>query len=99
MIASAAIGLLLSTGLQGCANSPPPAAPTAVAVAVRSDPPADLLACARHSAPLPEDQAATVAPALRSALIALAQAFAINAAQLDRLIEWEKPGACSAAGK
>lgn len=93
MIASAAIGLLLSTGLQGCADRPP-ATPTAVAVPVRSDPPAELLACARRPAPLPEDQAATLAPPLRSALIALAQAFAANAGQLDRLIEWEQPGAC-----
>jgi hypothetical protein len=68
----------------------------AVAVGVKSDPPAELLACARRPAPLPEDQVAVMPPALRMALILLAQAFATNAAQLDRLVEWERPGSCPA---
>ena len=99
IIGLAAIGLLLSTGLQGCGTDAKPATPTAVAVAIRSDPPAELTTCATRPAPLPEDQIGILPSALRLALIAFAQAFAGNAAQLDRLIEWERPGSCAPTSK
>lgn len=61
-------------------------------------PPADLIACADRPAGLPEDPQliAQIPTAIRAGFIRLARAFASNAAQLDRLIEWNAPGTCPA---
>lgn len=87
--------------LPGCAKTVevPVDKPVSVAVRVRDTPPADLLHCADRPAPLPEDDAtiALLPPSVRRALIAVARAFAANATQLDRLVEWERPGTCPAA--
>ncbi|SFR79803.1 hypothetical protein [Sphingomonas jatrophae] len=56
-------------------------------------PPPDLRGCADRPAPLPEDAVAILPAPLRVALIALAGAFAANAARLDRLVDWHDPDA------
>ncbi len=84
--------------LPGCAKTVevPGDKPVPVAVSVKDTPPADLLRCADRPPPLPEDDAtvALLPPSVRRALIAVARAFAANATQLDRLVEWERPGTC-----
>jgi len=92
---------MLSTGLAGCAhhpaNLPPP--PTAVAVNTETQPAADLLVCPAAPEGFPLDQAATMTNPVRSAAIRLAEAYAAVVDQLDRLIEWHDPGACTPAAK
>ena len=98
MIAWAATGCLLSTTLPGCTNRQA-AVERAVAVKVEDTPPAELLGCPARPAPLPEDQVAIVPAALRAGLIALGIAFAANADQLARLVNWHAPGACPPEGR
>ncbi|MCW2399653.1 hypothetical protein [Sphingobium sp. B2D3C] len=62
---------------------------------MKDTPPADLLACPAMPAPFPSDAAATIPPAVRSALIALATAYADTRDQLLRVIRWHEPGACA----
>lgn len=61
-------------------------------------PPPELTRCAVRTARLPDDAAswAVLPPRLRAALIAFARAFGANADQLDRLVNWNTPGACPA---
>lgn len=84
--------------LPGCAGTieVPVEKPVPVAVQVKDTPPADLLRCAARPAPLPEDPAtvAMLPASVRTALIAVARAFATNAAQLDRLVNWYRPDTC-----
>ena len=64
---------------------------------MREEPPADLLACAERPAGLPavDRQAADViALAGRQALERIFPAFGANAARLDRLVNWYRPGSC-----
>ena len=69
-----------------------------VAVVVKDTPPAELTACAKRPEGLPEDPAliAQIPTRIRAAIIRLARAFATNASQLDRLVEWNAPGSCPA---
>lgn len=69
-----------------------------VAVPVKDTPPAELTRCAARPEGLPEDPAlyATIPTAVRAGIIRLATAFGANAAQLDRLVNWEQPGSCPA---
>jgi hypothetical protein len=96
-------GLLLSTALQGCAPKPPVRieVPVPVAVPVKDTPPAELLRCAERPEGLPEDPAliAQIPTRIRSAIIRLARSFAGNAAQLDRLVDWNAPGSCIKKGE
>lgn len=84
--------------LLACAHRPadPPAVPTPVAIEVKATPPAELLRCAERPEGLPEDPAliAQIPTKIRAGIIRLAKAFGANAGQLDRLIEWNAPGAC-----
>ena len=89
--------------LPGCGGTieVPVEKPVPVAVPVKDTPPADLLRCADRPAPLPEDPApkdpaklAMLPKSVRAALIAIARAFAANARQLDRLVNWSRPGTC-----
>lgn len=75
--------------------------PVPVAVPVKQTPPAELLKCADRPDGLPEDPAliAQIPTAIRAGIIRMARAFGANASQLDRLIEWEQPGACTAKAK
>lgn len=89
-------GLLLSIELAGCARQhveAPGHAPAAVAV--KDSPPSDLLVCPEAPAGFPEDQAATIPPAVRDAAVRVLSAYRSVSAQLARLIEWNSPGACS----
>lgn len=72
--------------------------PVPAAVPVKDTPPADLLRCADRGRPLPEDDAtsAEIPKPVRNALIAVARAFAANASQLDRLVNWFAPNSCPA---
>jgi len=97
------IGLLLSTALQACAHRasdvPPPAlVPDPVAIVVKATPPAELLRCADRPEGLPEDPGliAQIPTRIRAGIIRLARSFGANAAQLDRLIDWNAPGSCAA---
>jgi len=88
--------------LPGCAHHPvevPVAHDVPVAVAIDDKPPAELTRCAERPAGLPEDPAlyATIPTAVRAGIIRLAKAFGANAAQLDRLVNWNAPGSCPAA--
>ena len=68
-----------------------------MAVTLREEPPADLLTCAERPAGLParEGQAAdTIGPEARKALERVFPAAGRNASQLDRLVNWHRPGAC-----
>ena len=84
--------------LPGCGGTieVPVEKPVPIAVTVKDTPPADLLRCADRPAPLPEDTAtvAMLPKSVRAALIAVARAFAANARQLDRLVNWSRPGTC-----
>jgi len=77
-------------------GTPPP-----VAVKVKDTPPAELLRCADRPAGLPEDPAlvAQIPTKIRAGIIRLAKAFGANAAQLDRLIDWNAPGSCTGVAK
>ncbi|WP_264573683.1 hypothetical protein [Sphingobium sp. B11D3A] len=61
---------------------------------MKDTPPTDLLACPATPAPFPGDASATIPPAVRAALIALATAYADTRDQLLRIIRWHEPGAC-----
>ena len=95
------IGSMLSTMLPGCAPRerirlvPTPAPPPIVkVVTVKDVPPAELLACPVRPEGFPTDTQSAMPEAVRAAIIRLARAFAANSAQLDRLIDWTKPGSC-----
>ncbi|MCW2410879.1 MULTISPECIES: hypothetical protein [unclassified Sphingobium] len=81
--------------LQGCAQRQIETAPAVIAVEVKDTPQADLLACPAPPAPFPRDATATIPPAVRSALIAFATAYADTRDQLLRVIRWHEPGACA----
>jgi hypothetical protein len=83
--------------LLGCAHpaAEPPHAPAAVVV--RDTPPSDLLACPALPAGFPEDEQATMTPAVRTAAIRVMTAFGAVVGQLGRLVEWNSPGACPLA--
>jgi len=90
--------------LQACAHRGTEPVPTAlvpdpVAVVVKATPPAELLRCATRPAGIPEDPAliAQIPTAVRAGIIRMATAFGANAAQLDRLIDWNAPGSCTDA--
>ncbi|MDH7641192.1 hypothetical protein [Sphingomonas oryzagri] len=86
--------------MAGCAGHPNKPAPApAVAVNTESTPSADLLICPKRADAFPLDQTATIPPSVRSVMIALASAYGAAVDQLDRLIEWHDPGACSAPAK
>jgi len=92
-------GLLLSTALPGCAHrivEVPVEKQVPVAVPVKDPAPAELIRCADRPQGLPEskDMLAQIPSPVRAAIIRIARAFAANAAQLDRLINWEAPGTC-----
>ena len=94
-----ASGLLLSTALPGCArptDAPPAAVSVPVAVTVKDRPPAELQRCADRPDGLPEDPAliAQIPTKIRAGIIRLPRAFAGNATQLDRLVNWSAPGTC-----
>jgi hypothetical protein len=97
MIASAALGLALSTSLGACthpiADTPAPV----VAIPIRDTPPAELTACpiAPIGFPADEESWAVLPPAIRDATIRLAAAYATTRDQLGRLIDWLAPGACA----
>ncbi|HEX8446288.1 MAG TPA: hypothetical protein VF649_06705 [Sphingomonas sp.] len=74
-----------------------PAAPSAVAVATPTRPPAELLACPVAPEGFPRDAEATMPPAVRFAAIRLATAYAALARQLGRLIDWNDPASCPEA--
>ncbi|CAN5695686.1 hypothetical protein BH11PSE6_BH11PSE6_14310 [soil metagenome] len=67
-----------------------------VAVTVKDTPPADLRQCASRPKGLPEDDKLTaqIPDPVRAAIIRIAKAFAANASQLDRLVNWHSPGTC-----
>lgn len=93
-------GLLLSTALPGCVHriiEVPVEKPVPVAVPVKDTPPAELTRCADKPAGLPESKVvlAQIPTPVRAAIIRIARAFAANAQQLDRLIDWTAPGTCS----
>lgn len=92
--------MLLSTALPGCARTieVPVDKPVPVAVSVRDTPPADLRRCAERPRGLPEEDKLTaqIPDPVRAAIIRIARAFASNASQLDRLVNWSTPGACPA---
>jgi hypothetical protein len=95
-------GLLLSTALPGCAHrivEVPVEKKVPVVVAVKDPPPAELTRCAERPQGLPENKAvlAQIPTPVRAAIIRIARAFAANASQLDRLIDWTAPGTCLAA--
>lgn len=69
---------------------------TPIAVRIHDRPPAELLACPVAPEEFPVDQAATLPPAVRRALMDLAGAYHDLAGQLRRLIRWNTPGACTA---
>ncbi|WP_241656439.1 hypothetical protein [Sphingomonas oligophenolica] len=64
---------------------------------VKDRPPAELTRCAERPEGLPEDPAliAQIPNKVRAGIIRLAKAFGANAAQLDRLIDWNAPGTCA----
>lgn len=94
-IVLALAGLTLSTMLQGCGHPEPlPAPPAAIATPLRQTPPADLLACPERPDGFPADASAVMPPDVRRATMGLAHAYAQVRGQLERLIEWERPGAC-----
>ncbi|MES2042599.1 MAG: hypothetical protein V4475_01920 [Pseudomonadota bacterium] len=68
--------------------------PVPVAVVVKDPPPAELLRCAVRPEGFPASQA-VIPPGTRAAIVRLAKAFAGAADQLDRLIDWNKPGTCT----
>jgi len=72
--------------------------PVPVAVPVKDPAPAELTRCAERPQGLPESKAmlAQIPTPVRAAIIRIARAFAANAAQLDRLIDWGAPGTCPA---
>lgn len=67
-----------------------------VTVVVKDTPPAELTRCATRPDGLPEDPAliAQIPTSVRAGIIRMARAFGANASQLDRLINWNTPGAC-----
>ena len=75
--------------------------PVPVAIEMKDAPPAELTRCADRPAGLPEDPAllAQIPTAARLGFIRIAKAFAVNAAQLDRLINWNAPGSCPGKAK
>ena len=70
--------------------------PVPVAVRVKETPPAELTRCAERPQGLPEDPAliAQIPTSIRAGIIRMARAFAGNASQLDRLVNWNAPGTC-----
>jgi len=70
--------------------------PVPVAVPVSDTPPAELTRCAERPAGLPEDKdlLARIPDGVRAGIIRMARAFAGNASQLDRLVNWNAPGTC-----
>lgn len=95
-------GLLLSIALPACGQRLPVNAvasvPDPVAVVVKATPPAELTRCAERPEGLPEDKAliAQIPTKVRAGIIRLARAFAANAGQLDRLINWAASDTCPA---
>ena len=83
--------MLLSIALQACAHQAADPAPTAVAVAIRDTPPAELLACPQRPEGFPLDSIATLPKPVREAAMRLAQSYAEIADQLERLIGWHGP--------
>jgi hypothetical protein len=81
--------------LQACARPQIEAAPAVIAVEVKDTPPAQLLECPSVPAPFPSDAPATIPPAVRSAIIGLASAYALTRDQLLRIIRWHEPSACT----
>ena len=70
-----------------------------IVVKVKDTPPAELLKCAERPAGLPEDPSliAQIPTKIRAGIIRLARAFASNADQADRLVNWNMPGSCPKA--
>ena len=69
-----------------------------MAVVVKNTPSAELLRCPERPVGFPQSDA-VIAPDTRAAIIRLAKAYAMTVAQLERLIDWRKPGACGAVAK
>ncbi|WCM29189.1 hypothetical protein NDN01_10015 [Sphingomonas sp. QA11] len=90
--------MLLSTALPACVRTieVPVDKPVPVAVAIKDSPPADLRKCAARPKGLPEEDKLTsqIPDAVRAGIIRIARAFAANAGQLDRLVNWSAPGTC-----
>lgn len=85
--------------LPGCAQrvvEVPVEKPVPVAVTIKETPPAELTRCADRPEGLPEDPSliAQIPTAVRAGFIRMARAFAANASQLDRLVNWTAPGSC-----
>lgn len=87
---------MLLTGLQGCARPSvkPASTPAAIAVDTHTAPPAELLRCPERPAGFAADDWAVMPPSVRATLTEFARAFGANAAQLERLIQWEKGAPC-----
>ena len=96
MIALGLIGSIALMTLQGCTRPQIEPAPAVIAIEVKDTPPADLLTCPVSPAPFPTDAAATMPPAVRTALMGLASAYAQTRDQLLRVIRWHEPAACEA---
>ena len=88
------IGSMLSITLPGCASRVEHRPAEIVAVKVQTKPPAELLACPAQVPAFPVDQAATIPPEVRAAIMALALGYRGNADQLLRLIRYADPLAC-----
>lgn len=87
--------------LQACGRpgADRPASPAAIAVEIRDQPPADLMACADRPEGFPADAAGVLPASVRAALARIAIAFGANADRQDRLINWQRPGTCPAGDK
>ena len=94
---------LLSTALLGCGHKPqkpdvsiPDTTVIAVDTSTQRQPPTELLTCSRRPPGFreTEDAVARIKEPERSALNRVVEAFRLNADQLDRFINWEKPGTC-----
>ena len=97
MLALATTGL--SIVLLGCATRPSPTPPDEVPIAVKlkETPPPDLLVCAERPVGLParpDQPDDVIQKTVRAALERIMPAFGRNASQLDRLVNWHRPGAC-----
>lgn len=86
--------------LPGCARQlADTAPPKTVGIAVIDTPPAEILRCPARPEGFPTDADSwAIVPAqIRAAARRVAEAFAANTGQLERLIEWQRGEPCPAA--
>lgn len=65
-----------------------------MAIVLKASPSPDLLTCARRPETFSTDAWAKIPASVRFKLIEWARASGLNADQLDRLVNYEKPGSC-----